>query len=47
MKQRGEVVELEQGVKVVGERGFECGQITVVRTGGRPEEWEVLARVKL
>jgi hypothetical protein len=47
MKERGEVVDVVGGTEVVGEKGFEPIEILLVRTGGPPKEWEVLARVPL
>lgn len=49
MKKAGEVVDAEDGVKVVGEKGFTPTEVLLVRTaaGSKPEEWEVLARVPL
>lgn len=49
----GDVVDLEgagearAGVEIVGEDGFIATEVLLVRTGGRPAEWEVLARVPL
>lgn len=39
--------EGQAGVKIVGEDGFVSTEILLVWTGGKPEEWEVLARVPL
>ncbi|ORY90712.1 2',3'-cyclic-nucleotide 3'-phosphodiesterase [Leucosporidium creatinivorum] len=53
LKLAGDVVDLEgagegeAGVKIVGEEGFVSTEVLLVRTRGKPEEWEVLARVPL
>lgn len=35
------------GVEVVGVRGFEVGDVLLVKCQGRPEGWEVLGQVSL
>lgn len=42
-----DLAELEGGVEVVGQRGFEASEILLVETGGAPETWEILGRVGL
>lgn len=44
----GDVVQDGQGnCSVVGEEGFTPSEVLLVRTGGPPKEWEILARIPL
>jgi hypothetical protein len=48
LKQDGDVIDLpEGGCEIVGEKGFTPSEVLLVRTGGPPPEWEILARVPL
>ena len=48
MEVRKECVHTENGmVQLAGCTEFEAGEILVVRTVGKPDEWEVMARVDL
>ena len=48
MLERGEAVSPSgDKVQILGESGFQTDEILVVRTAGRSDEWEIVARVPL